>query len=461
MDAAASRRTELLGTTVRRMLRRGGRAKLSRLLGRERPGDVAVALQRLTPAEQLEVFQILVTDHPQGATEVLTSLEPQERLAALENMRAETIGKLLKTAPVDDAVFIVESLPQALKDEVLEIVDLDDHLDAVQTHLTYGDDTAGRIMDSEFLAIDEDTTVSEAIDRLRKTASEIDMIAYLYVVDRVGHLLGVVTIRQLLLSDPRTTLGSVMMSSLIKVHTETDQEEVAQLAARYDLLAIPVTDDDNRLVGIVTVDDILDVFKDEATEDFFKMAGTSDDELVYEERTFKVAGIRLPWLLVNLVGLLVAGLITRNFEEEFDLSLLIGFIPVIMGMAGNIGSQTSTIAVRGLATGRLELGAGRILRFVLQQLRVGAVLAFTCAIIVMLVNLLLLKSVGGALVVGPSVFMTVIMASVVGAVAPALFKRLGIDPAVASGPLVTTTNDVLGILIYFGFAFALSDHFVI
>lgn len=440
------------------MLRRGGRGKLSRLLGRERPEDVAVALNRLTPAEQLQVFQIMVSDHPEGATEVLTSLEPQERQAVLADMRPETVGRLLKTAPVDDAVFIVESLPEPLKRQVLELVDLDEHLDAVQAQLGYADDTAGRIMDTELLALDEGTTVSEAIERLRRKASEIDMIAYLYVVDQVGHLLGVVTLRQLLLSDPQATLGSVMMASLIKVRTDTDQEDVAQLAARYDLLAIPVTDDDNKLVGIVTVDDILDVFKDEATEDFFKLAGTSDDELVYEERAFKVAGIRLPWLLVNLVGLLIAGYITHRFEERFRLSLLIGFIPVVMGTAGNIGSQTSTIAVRGLATGRLELGAGRILRFVSQQLRVGAVLAVTCSLIVVLVNLLLYRSVGGALVVGPAVFMTVLLASVVGAAAPALFKRLGIDPAVASGPLVTTTNDVLGILIYFGFAFVLSDY---
>ncbi len=194
---------------------------------------------------------------------------------------------------------------------------------------------------------------------------------------RRGHLLGVATLRQLLLAEPSTTLGRVMNGSVIKVRTDTDQEEVAQLAARYDLLAIPVTDDDNKLVGIVTVDDILDVFKDEATEDFFKMAGTSNDELVYEERAFKVAGIRLPWLLFNLVGLLLAGLATQQFEERFNLSVLIGAIPVIMGMAGNIGSQTSTIAVRGLATGRLGLGEGRVRTFVVHQLKVGLVLGAT------------------------------------------------------------------------------------
>lgn len=459
MHEASSRRVDLLGSTVRRMLRRGGRSKLSRLLARERPEDVATAFARLIPAEQHKVFQILVEDHLEGAGEVLTALQPQERLAILEATDAATVGRLLTTAAVDDAVFIVESLPQALKEEVLEIVDLDERLDAVQEHLAYADDSAGRIMDSELLALDQGTTVAEAIEYVRRQAGEIGMISYLYVVDQSGHLMGVATLRQLLLSDPAATLGAIMNDALVKVRTSTDQEEVAQLAARYDLLAIPVTDEDNKLAGIVTVDDILDVFKDEATEDFFKMAGTSDDELAYEERTFKVARIRLPWLLVNLVGLLGAGFITRQFEERFQLSLLIGFIPVIMGMAGNIGSQTSTIAVRSLATGRLEIGGGRITRFVAQQLKVGVVLGVTCGLIVVLVNLLVYQSVGGAAVVGPSVLLTVVIASLVGSVAPALFKRFGIDPAVASGPLVTTTNDVLGILIYFGFAYLLIDLF--
>lgn len=448
MTNGSARRTELLGTTIRRLLRRGGRGKTSRLLSRERPEDVAIALRSLTPAEQYSVFGILVADHREDAIDVLTELEPEERLAVLQQMDAKTVAQLLQTAAVDDAVYIVESLPAELKAEVLEIVDLDDRLDAVQEHLGYDDDSAGRIMDPEFMALDEETTVAEAVDHLRRKAREVEMISYLYVIDRSGHLLGVVTLRQLLLADPKATLGAIRNSALVKVGTETDQEEVAELAARYDLLAIPVTDVDNKLVGIVTVDDILDVFKDEATEDFFKMAGTSHDELYYEERAFKVAGIRLPWLLVNLVGLLLAGYATQNFERAFDAAILIGAIPVIMGMAGNIGSQTSTIAVRGLATGRL--GSGNIRRFVIRQLRVGVVLGIVCASLVALVNAFIYGSPRAAAVVGPSVLLTVLMASVVGAVAPALFDRLGIDPAVASGPLVTTTNDVLGILIYFG-----------
>ncbi len=351
-----SRRADLLGTTLRRLLRRGARSKISRALARVRPEDVAVMLRTFTPAEQLTVFRVLIADHSEAATDVLIELEPEDRMAIFGEISPEQVAKLLELAAVDDAVFLLDALPPELKEEVLKIVDIEERFSDVQQRLAYDDSTAGRIMDSEFVALPEATTASEAIAQVRQIAHEVDMISYLYVVDQGGRLLGVASLRQLLLAEPGNTLGEIMSSSLIKAHTDTDQEEVAELAARYDLFAIPVADDDGRLVGIVTIDDIIDVFKDEATEDFFKMAGTSEDELVYQDHSFKVAGIRLPWILFNLVGLLFVGLLTARFEETFQLAIMVGFVPVVMGMGGNIGSQTSTIAVRGLATGRLGLG---------------------------------------------------------------------------------------------------------
>jgi magnesium transporter len=253
-------------------------------------------------------------------------------------------------------------------------------------------------------------------------------------------------------------LADVMTRSVIKVDTSTDQEEVAKLAARYDLLAIPVTDDMNRLLGIVTLDDIIDVVKEEATEDIFKMVGTSDDELVYEDRSFKVAGFRLPWLLVNLVGLIGAGMLLKYFEVTLKEALvLVFFLPVVMGMGGNVGSQTSTIAVRGLATGRIGRGRLELRRFVWQQLKVGAILAVACSMVVAIGALALEENPSYALIVGASLLLVIVLAAVNGACIPLVFQKLGIDPAVASGPLVTTSNDITGILIYFGIAYLLID----
>jgi magnesium transporter len=264
---------------------------------------------------------------------------------------------------------------------------------------------------------------------------------------------GVTSLRQLLLSPPERTLGEIMTRSVIQVDTGTDQEEVAQLAARYDLLAIPVVDEARRLVGIVTVDDIIDIVKEEATEDFYKMVGTSDNELLYQERSFRVAGIRLPWLLVNLAGLVVTGLLLRRFQVSLKEALfLLTFVPVIMGMGGNIGSQTATITVRGLATGRIGRDRGRLRRFLWQQTKVGEVLGVACALLVAVGAFVLEQNLYYALVVGVSLFLAIVVASVNGALVPLVFERLGVDPAIASGPLVTTSNDITGILIYFGLA---------
>ncbi len=457
INVTNNRRLELQGTTLRRMMRRGARAKISKVLAKLRPEDIAVMLRDFTPSEKLGVFRILINDLPQGASDLLLDLEPQERHSVLEALNPEQVAKLLALAAVDDAVFLLDAMPQELKEQVLKIVDLEERFSAVQERLAYEDETAGRIMDSEYLALPEDKTVSEAIAYIRQIASEVDMISYLYVVDQLEHLRGIVSLRQLLLSPPEGTLSEIMNSSVIKVHIDTDQEEVAQQAARYDLLAIPVIDDDGRLAGIVTVDDIIDVFKEEANEDFYKMAGTSESEIVYQDRSFKVAGIRLPWLLFNLGGGLVAGYFTTRFQETFNMAVMVGFVPVIMGMAGNIGSQTTTISVRGLATGRVVPGQGRIRHYLWQQLKVGLLLGIICSTIVALAALAYGKNPAIAIVIGLSLFVAVQLASFNGVMIPALFQRLDFDPAVASGPLVTTANDVFGILVYFGLASVLLD----
>ena len=445
------RRNELIGDTLRRFVRRGARSNISKVLGKTRPEDVALQFPRLTPSEQLEVFQVLVDDYLESAGEVLIALEPPIQNDILEGLDPQDIARVLDEMSVDDAVSLVDSLPDDLRDKLLEIVDRKD-LAAVQEHLTYGDDTAGRIMDTELLALPEETTVSEAISHLQM-AGDLDNVFYLYVIDQDSHLVGVTSLRQLLLSGPDRRLADIMARSLIKVGTDTDQEDVAQLAARYNLLAIPVTDEANRLVGIVTLDDIIDVIKDEATEDFFKMVGTSDDELVYQDRSFKVAGIRLPWLLFNLAGLVLAGVLISFYEVTLKEALfLFAFVPAIMGMGGNIGSQTSTIAVRGLATGRIVLGEGYVRQFLWQQVKVGTILGVICAVIVGIGAMLWQSNPVYGVVVGVSLFVAVMFASVFGVLIPILFEKLGVDPAVAAGPLVTTSNDITGVLIYFGLA---------
>ena len=454
-QSISGRRTELLGSRLRRFARRGARTHVSKLLGRTRPEDVALVFPDLTPEEQEVVFAVLISEYPETGGEFLTELEPSERRSLLESRSGQQIAQLLENMSVDDAVEIVDSLPDDLRDEVMEVVERRD-LAGVQTQLTYAEDTAGRIMVPAYFALPRGSLVSEAIAAIHE-ARDVEMIFYLYVVDEDHRLVGVTSLRQLLLAKPERSLDDVMTRSVIKVSTGTDQEELAELANRYDLLAIPVVDEDNKLVGIVTVDDIMDVVIEEAEEDMFKMVGSSDDELLYQERSWRIAMIRLPWLLANMVGLVATGVLFERFQVSMKEALfLITFVPVIMGMGGNIGAQTSTITVRNLATGRISI-QGRTWTYLWQQLRVGAILGLVCSVLVAAAAYAMEANPTYALVVGLSLFLAIVLASANGTMVPLIFQRLGIDPAVAAGPLVTTSNDITGILIYFALASALID----
>lgn len=456
---ATDRRAEVLTETLRKFLRREARANIAKLLGRVRAEDVALLLPRLEPAEQLEVLRVLASELPDGAGHVLTELDPPQRLALLEQLSPEETAAILERIPIDDAVYLVEALPADLQERVLALIDLRD-LAAVQVHLSYRDDTAGRIMDTEFFALAESVRVREAVAAIQEQR-DVEMIFYLYVVDAGGHLVGVTSLRHLILSPPEQTLAAIMTRTVIKVHTDTDQEEVAQLAARYDLLAIPVTDDANRLVGIVTVDDIVDVVKEEAAEDLMKMAGTSEDELLYERQPLKVAGLRLRSLLVSMVGLLATGLLLETFQAELMEALfLLVFVPVIMGLGGTVGSQAAAVTVRGLASGRIGGEERPFVAFLGQQLRVAAILGGACGLAVGLGAMLLRQSLYYGVVVGVALFLALVVAMLAGVTLPRLFQRLGLDPAVASGPLVTTATDITGILIYFGLAYWLVERLV-
>jgi magnesium transporter len=450
-DAVAYRQQRLMRDTLRRFVRRGSRPAIAKLLGKVRPEDVADLLGGLTPAERLEVFRVLAAEFPDAAGDVLTELETVPRNELLERMTAADVAAILAQVPVDDAVYLIEDLPEAFKEEVLGAVELGRD-SAIQKQLGYDEDSAGRVMTRELFCLPETTKVRQAVASIQENR-DVELIFYLYIVDDERRLVGVTSLRQLLLAPPEKTLGDIAQRDVIQVTTGTDQEEVARLAARYDLMAIPVVDEEGRLGGIVTVDDIIDIVREEATEDFLKMVGTSEEEITYEQRSFRVARIRFPWLALNMVGGLLTGVLLERFQVRLSEALfLLTFVPVVMGMGGNIGSQTATLTVRGLATGRIGGGEGWLAPFLWRQVKIGAVLGLTFALLVGLGALLLQKNPWYAVVVGGAMFVAMLLASCNGAVIPLVFERLGIDPAVAAGPLVTTSNDITGILIYFGFA---------
>jgi magnesium transporter len=270
---------------------------------------------------------------------------------------------------------------------------------------------------------------------------------YLYVVDAYEKLAGVISLRQLVVVPPDTPLKQFMTTNVFCVQTETDQEEVAKLVARYDILAVPVVDQDRHLVGIVTVDDVIDIFRNEATEDILKMAGVGE-EYVETKSVLKSTRIRLPWLFASCIGGIVAFLIIGRFENALSqITYLAAFIPVIMGMGGNIGTQSSTIVVRGLATGRLhvrDLGA-----VVLKELCIGLILGVVYGLLIALVAQFSYSTWMLAVSVGSALMSSMTIAALVGSFVPMIMARINIDPAVATGPFVTTAIDIISVFFYF------------
>jgi magnesium transporter len=317
----------------------------------------------------------------------------------------------------------------------------------VEDLLRYEDDTAGGIMVPDFIALKEDVTAKEAIESLQKEHSDVEMPFYLYVVDEYEKLVGVSSLRQLVLVPPETQLKDIMATDVISVQTDMDQEEVARIVARYDFLAVPVVDGANRLVGIVTVDDVIDIIRKEATEDILKMAGAGE-EFVETKSILKSTRIRLPWLFASCIGGIVAFFIIGRFEHSLmKFAYLAAFIPVIMGMGGNIGTQSSTIVVRGLATGRLSIqDIGPV---VFKELAIGSILGLVYGLLIGSVAHFRYSMVPLAVAVSLAVISSMSIAALVGSLVPMGFARINIDPAVATGPFVTTAIDILSVSFYF------------
>jgi magnesium transporter len=321
----------------------------------------------------------------------------------------------------------------------------------VEGLLHYEDDTAGGIMVPEFIALGEDTTAGEAIQSLQKEHLDVEMPFYLYVVDANGKLIGVSSLRQLVVVPPNTPLKNFMITDVFAVKTDMDQEEVAKIVARYDILAVPVVDDTNKLVGIVTVDDVIDIIREEATEDILKMASVGVEEFVETQSVFRSTRIRLPWLSASFIGGIVAFFIIGHFEGSIKkIAYLAAFIPVIMGMGGNIGTQTSTIVVRGLATGRLNIRDTWAVVF--KELAVGFILGVVYGIMIPLVAQLQYSTAMVAVSVGLAVMSSMAVAALVGSMVPMGFARINVDPAVATGPFVTTAIDIVSVYFYFQIA---------
>ncbi len=444
-----------LRTVTQKLLRRNADGRLKRVLEKSHNADVAAVMRFMNTRERRATFDLLPDRDAMG--EVLSEVDDNIVTELALGMADDLLVDLLGRMSPDDAADVLGEVPEDRSEELLRRLNTSDEED-LQELLKYDEDTAGGIMVPDFLALEQDTMAGEAIRQLQ-TAADIEMVFYIYVVNEHGQLVGVVSLRQLVVCPPQTALRTLMETEVISVRAEEDREEVARVVARYNVLAVPVVDDGARLLGIITVDDVIDVIREEATEDFLKMAGIPDEELLEAPTVARAVRVRMPWLMAAFLGGVGAALIIGSYEEAMgEVAALAAFIPIIMGMGGNVGTQSSTLVVRGLATGQVDVRAFG--QTILRELGVGVAMGLVYGFFLGAVTLVVYNSdpsgvVGLAVAVGLSVCASMAVAAMVGAGLPLVFHRLNIDPAVATGPFVTTAVDIAGIVIYFSIAQAL------
>ena len=446
-------KSHILAGSVRKLLRRQAHGHVAKVLDKLRPGDVSSIMMELNERDQSSLFTVLMKHSRQHAAETLKDLDLEVGLELLKRFPSQEITQVLRELKTDDVVGFISALPEELAQEVLEGMRVEESTE-IQELLQHEEETAGRIMTPNVFALREDLSVSEAVHTIQ-TTEELEMVFYLYVVDERNHLVGVVSLRQLLMTPPVTLLKEVMSTDLISVGTDTDQEEVARQVALYDLLAIPVVNHENKLMGVVTVDDIIDVIKEEATEDIFYLAGVVDDHIYTSPRAS--IGKRLPWLVMNLATALIAATVVAFYEPTIaSFAFLAVFLPVVAGMGGNCGTQTLTVMVRGLALGEISWGTSRSTVF--KEVVVGTANGLATGVLAGAVAYLWKGNFILGLVLGAAMIINMFVAGIVGTLIPLFLKRINVDPAIASSIFLTTFTDVIGFLSFLGLATLLQQH---
>jgi len=442
------RKIDVVLDSVKRLIRIGATANLVNLLQKQHPADLAQVFSALGEKDRSAAFLALVERNSKLAMEALSELGPEAGAALLADRPSDEIARLLHELPSDDAAAIVEHLPEGLRTAVLELIERRPG-DEVGELLVYPEQTAGRIMNPKVFALSEDLTVGEAISMLQGSR-DVEMVFYLYVTDSRRHLVGVVSLRRLLLVPPSTPLKRIMTTDLISVRADTDQEEVARLVASYNLLAIPVVDEENKLVGVITVDDVIDVIKDEATEDIYRLAGVSTDERVFTPATESLRK-RFPWLIVNLATAFIAAGVVGLFQTTISAWVALAvFMPIVPGMGGNAATQTLTVIVRGLALGELTWANSRKALF--KEILVGLGNGIATGLVAALVAWAMIGHPSLGILLFLAMIVNLFVAGAAGTLIPLGLKALKVDPALASTVFITTFTDVCGFAAFLGLA---------
>ncbi|NHM33187.1 magnesium transporter [Neobacillus terrae] len=441
-----------ISLSVIKTLKENKKKDFEAIIDELQPYDMAKIFENLTEKHQTRFLLFLKIDR---IADLMEELDKKEQLEVLNKLGLEKSSKVLDLMDNDDLASFLEELSPEKVHSYLSGMKTEDSA-FIQSMMNYPQETAGRLMTNRFVWIRNYYTVVEAVGKMKAFAKLAETLNYLYVIDEERKLVGVVSYRDLLLAEPDETIQNIMYERVIYVTADTDQEEVARMAERYDFLAIPVVDEEHVLVGIITVDDIIDVVIREANEDIEKLSA-SGKSIDFDTKALTAAWRRLPWLILLLFIGLVSGKIISGYETTLHKVVALAFfMPMIAGMTGNTGTQSLAVVVRGLISHDIEKKI--VLRLVTRELGVGLTIGLICGILISIIAYIWQGSLVLGAVVGCSLFFTLIIGTLAGTVIPLLLYKLKIDPAVASGPLITTLNDIFSLVTYFGIATAFINY---
>ena len=431
------------------LLNEGKYAKLKEEINEENAPNLAEFFEEIPEDKRILVFRLLTKDNAAETFAYMDSDMQEEIVNSVTDNEVETI---INELSVDDAVDFLSELPANVVTRVLKSVS-EDRRKTINRFLNYPEDSAGSIMTIEFMAIHQDYTVGKAMELIRKTGIDKETIYTCYVVDSRKKLVGVVSLRNLLLSNDEEKVSDIMEDDVIFVRTLDDQEDTANIFKKYNLIALPVVDNEQRLVGIITVDDIVDVIEEENTEDIEKMSALLPSEDQYlKTSVFTLSKNRIIWLLVLMISGTLSSAIISGYNSVLSSSVILAaFLPILMDTGGNAGSQASTLIIRGMAIGEIEMSD--VLSVAWKELRVGAI----CGVVLGFVNFIRILVLGGTpmavnITVSISLAITVVVSKTIGCMLPMLAKKLKFDPAIMAGPLITTVVDSVSLVIFFNVA---------
>lgn len=426
-----------------------------------KPEDAVEVIKHIEPEHKLLLFNLLNDEQRAIAFDIL---DVRSKKYLLRYLQDDEVVEILMDMDPDDATDVLNLMKESRATRILNLLEEEErkNVEEIEELLTYDPFTAGGIMSRDYVAVLEHDTVAEAMIRIREADTQDESLSNLCVVDDHNHLLGTLSVKSIITASPDTKISELYESDPLRVHTMVDQEEVAKMFMRYDLYTLAVVDNQNKLVGIIYSDDIMDVLVQEGTEDIYKMVGSSGEE-VLELSITQVVKMRFPWLLTSM-GLSIITVILIDFNQSIKHSYL-AFIPIVMAMSGNIGVQSATIIIRGLSTGRIHISS--IMGFFLRELKIGFLLGLSCGTFVGILGTVMkfinkdpdVNPFELGIAVGVALICSLTGAAIMGSAIPIVLKKMKLDPAVASGPFVTTLNDVISVVIYFVFAELLTMFF--